>query len=156
MTEQKSVKILESAKDGDKVAIVLVRGLVKVNSGIKSTLSSMRLNRKNKCVVLIMGQNLKGMLQNVKDYVTWGPISEETYNQLVEKRGQEFKGRLQDSKKLYGYKTLEIAGKHYKPYFTLSPPRKGFGRKGIKISFKVGGALGNRADKMDDLIMRML
>ena len=43
-----------------------------------------------------------------------------------------------------------------KPYFRLHPPIKGFERKGIKMPFKKGGALGDREVKICDLILRML
>ena len=43
-----------------------------------------------------------------------------------------------------------------KKFFRLSPPRKGFGRKGIKFAFTKGGALGYRGIKINDLIKRML
>jgi len=38
----------------------------------------------------------------------------------------------------------------------LNPPRKGYGRKGVKIPFKKGGAYGNRAEKINDLLTRMM
>ncbi len=143
------------AKTG-KIAVVLVRGLVDVTTSIKDTLLLLRLTRKNTCVVLDDTPVARGMLQKAKDYATWGVISEDTFNELLSKRGQEYKGPLADRKEKYSYKTLDIRGKKYKPYFTLNPPRKGFGRKGIKIPFHLGGALGDRKEKMNDLIMRML
>ena len=41
----------ETAKSG-KLAIVLVRGVVGVTQSVKDTLSLLRLNRKNHCVVI--------------------------------------------------------------------------------------------------------
>jgi large subunit ribosomal protein L30 len=153
MSEEKTV--LKTEKAG-KVAIVLVRGTVGVKRGIKDTLAMLRLNNKNYCVVVENTPNIMGMIKKVKDYVTWGVISEETFKELVEKRGEEYGGRLSDSKGKYSYKTLDVDGKKYKPYFRLNPPRKGFGRKGIKMAFKVGGALGDRGEKMNDLLKRMI
>ena len=40
-----------------------------------------------------------------------------------------------------------------KPLFRLHPPRKGY--EGIKRSFKEGGALGYRAEKINTLLRRM-
>ena len=51
---------------------------------------------------------------------------------------------------------ITVDGKKIKPFFRLNPPAKGFGRKGIKVSFKAKGALGYRADKINDLIKRMI
>jgi large subunit ribosomal protein L30 len=138
----------------NKLAVVLVRGLAGVEKHVKDTLMMLKLSRKNRCVVVSV--DLKGMLLKAKDYITWGEISDETFTKLVEKRGVEFKGRLEDRKKKYTYKTLEVKGKKYLPYFNLNPPKKGFGRKGIKAQFKTGGALGYRSDKMNDLLERMI
>jgi large subunit ribosomal protein L30 len=139
-----------------KIAVVLVRGLVNVTHAIKDTLAMLKLTRKNTCIVVDNNPTMLGMIKKAKDYVTWGEISEETYKELVAKRGVLYLGPIQDSKKKYNYKTLEIEGKHYKPYFRLNPPSKGFGRKGIKMPFNKGGGLGPRSDKMNDLILRML
>jgi large subunit ribosomal protein L30 len=138
------------------VAVILVRGTVKTPQKVKDTLSMLKLNRKNHCVVLNVTPSLQGMLQKVKDYITWGEISDETFKELLDKRGAEFKARGSDSKNKYSYKQFESGKKKYKPYFRLNPPRKGFGRKGIKVSFQAGGGLGYRGDKMNNLIMRML
>ena len=139
-----------------KVAVVLVRGRVGLQYKVKDTLDLLRLRRKNFCVVLESNSVNLGMINKVKDFVTWGEITDETFKQLVSAKAEEWQGRTQDRKKKYSYKTLEVEGQHYKPYFRLNPPRKGFGRKGIKMGFKAGGALGNRGEKMNDLIERMI
>lgn len=141
---------------GPKLAVVLVRGLIDMNQPLKDALRVLRLHRKNHCVIVADNPVSRGMLNKVKDYVTWGEISSETYTELVERRGKEFKARQTDGKKKYSYATIEFKGKKYKPYFALNPPLKGFGRKGIKVAFRAGGALGNRGEKMNDLIKRMM
>ncbi len=88
------------------------------------------LKRKNNCVVLEKKPELEGMITKVKDLVTWGEVNEETLKEMEKRK----KGKV----------------------YNLHPPRKGFGRKGIKVPFKVGGGLGYRGDKINDLIKRML
>ncbi len=139
-----------------KIAIVLVRGPVGVMYDVKHTLKMLRLTHKNFCVVVDDSLILQGMLKKIKDYVTWGTISQEVYDKLVASRGEEYKGRTTDRKEKYTYKFDTINNKKYKPYFRLQAPRKGFGRKGIKIPFTLGGALGNRAEKINDLLERMI
>jgi len=79
-----------------------------------------------------------GMAKKIKDYSTYGEIDADTYKLLVEKRGEKNeKGEL-------------------KKYFRLNSPKKGFERKGIKVSFTKGGALGYRGKKINDLIKRMV
>ena len=113
-----------------KIAIVRVRGQVHVRHDVKFALRTLGLLQKNHCAVVEDSPSMKGTLAKVKHYVTWGPVTEQTLVAL-EKRGGK-KG------------------------FALNPPRKGYGRKGIKIQFKVGGALGDRGEKINDLIMRMV
>jgi large subunit ribosomal protein L30 len=160
--ESKTLKEKKVSKKVDtttstKVAVILVRGLVGVRAGIKDTLLLMRLTRKNNCVVLENNAITRGMLQKVKDYVTWGEIDDATYTKLIKERGEEYKGRTQDSKGKYTYnRFIELDGKNYKKMIKLNPPKKGFGRKGIKVPFSMGGALGKRGVKINDLIERML
>ncbi len=141
-----------------KIAVILVRGRIDLTQKMLSTLDMLRLFRKNYCVVVDDTPVMRGMVKKVKDYVTYGNIDEETYKMMIEKRGEEYKGRLKDAKGKIQYKRkyIEIDGKKYKPYFRLSPPKKGFGRKGIKVPFGLSGALGDRKEKINDLIQRML
>jgi len=41
----------------------------------------------NNCTIVNEDKSYKGMLQKVKDYVTWGEISKEMLQKLLEKRG---------------------------------------------------------------------
>jgi large subunit ribosomal protein L30 len=166
MVEEKSISKTVDKKDtvntpqisgSKKVAIVLVRGKVGLSHQVKETLKLLRLSRKNNCVVVDPSPMIKGMLQKVKDFVTWGEINNETFKELIKVRGVEFLGRTQDTKAKYTYKGFfEFSGKKYHKTFTLNPPKKGFGRKGIKTPFKLGGALGYRATAMEDLLKRMI
>ena len=126
------------------IAAILVRGMVGLNHGQKDTLKSLKLDRKNTCVILEDNPVNQGMIFKVKDFITYGEVNEETLKKLVQERGVESE------------KGIDFSGKKYLKYFRLNPPRKGFGRKGIKMPFKLGGALGNRDEKINDLIERML
>ncbi|MBS3123385.1 uL30 family ribosomal protein [Candidatus Woesearchaeota archaeon] len=139
------------------LAIILIRGRERgTPAPIKGTLDLLKLLKKNNCVLFKSNPALQGMLQKVKDYVTWGELSDPTYKVLLEKRGKLFEGPLMDRHNKYSYNYSEINGQKYKSYFTLNPPRKGFGRKGIKVAFQAGGALGYRGEKINDLIERMV
>ncbi len=121
---------------GDALAVVLVRGLICSRSDIRDTLVMLRLLRKNACVLVPDTPGVRGMLQKAKDYVTWGRIDQGTIAKLESR--------------------AKAGGAGAKAVFHLHPPRKGFGRKGIKRSFAAGGALGDRGEKMNDLLQRML
>jgi len=119
-----------------KIAVIRIKGQVGLKTPVKETLYRLRLRRKYACVVLDKpSKEVLGMVKKMKDFVAYGEISEETYKELVEKRGQkDLKGKL-------------------KPFFRLHPPRGGIESK---KHFGVGkGVLGNNK-KMDELIGRML
>jgi large subunit ribosomal protein L30 len=123
----------------EKLAAILVRGEVGLRHDVKKTLQLLNMGRKHICVVIENNPVNRGLLQKVKDFVTFGPVSEETVKELRDKRST-----LKDKE-----------GKH-KDVFRLHPPIGGFERKGIKVSFNQGGALGLRKEGMDALIKRMI
>jgi large subunit ribosomal protein L30 len=145
-------------KKGKLIAVVRIRGNVNIRKEIRDTLGMLKLNGSNYCVVVPYSESLIGMVRKVKDYVTYGEIDDETFRELVEKRGEEYKGREKDARGKIGYSSrfMVFNNKKYKKYFRLNSPKSGFERKGIKTSFRKGGALGNRGIKINGLIKRML
>lgn len=154
-----------------RLAIIRVRGLIGTRKNIKDTLDLLRLYRKNTCIVIENNPTNNGMIKKIKDYITWGEINEETFKELLTKRA-----KLPGNKKLtedYIQKKLKLSTDEFtkeffvfkkelkdipgiKLFFRLKPPVKGFERKGIKKPFSLGGALGYRKEKINDLIKRML
>ncbi len=120
----------------DKIAIIRVRGDVNVTKTIKDTLKMLRLFRKNSCIIKEKTPSILGMVRKIEDYATWGEINEETLKLLKEKRA-----------------TKKVDENNF---FRLSPPKKGFGRKGIKVGYSTGGALGYRGSEINELIQRMI
>ena len=157
MKEKKQDKKSDSESE-KRVAIIRVRGLTGVKFDIDATLDKLRLTKRNCCVVVPKNEGYLGMIMKAKDYVTWGEIDDNTYKSLLDKRQDEFKGAASDikGKVQHGNKFIEINGKKIKKVFRLNSPRKGYGRKGIKYAFGIGGALGYRGGKINDLIMRMI
>lgn len=152
-----TTKQINKEKQQVKIAVVRVRGKINLNEGIKNTFEMLNLHNKNGCVVINNDASYMGMINKVKDYVTWGEITEETYNEMVEKRAELFLDRESDSKSLYKYNRYFIFNKKkYKKFISLMPPVKGYGQNGIKMPFKKGGALGDRKEKINDLIRRMI
>ena len=139
------------------LAVVRVRGLINLRHGIAKTFTQLNLHNKNWCIVLKNTESNLGMVKKVKDYVTWGEISDDVLNKVIEKRGELFKGREHDSKNKISYKKFFVyKNKKYQRYLRLSPPKKGYGRKGVKTSYVNGGALGYRGEKINDLLKRMI
>lgn len=122
-----------------KIAIILLRSLCGMGKDVKDTLGMLHLSRRQHCSVFEDSSSLYGMLDKIKDYVTYGEISEDTYRLLCEKKGEK---DPKDSSKL-------------KNLYRLNSPKGGYERKGIKVTFVAGGALGKRTD-MDKLIGKMI
>lgn len=116
----------------EQIAIILIRSTIGCTSQVKATLKMLNLIKKNNCVVVPATPSYLGMIKKIKDIVTWGIVNEEALAALKKRQEKEL------------------------PFYRLCPPRKGYGRKGIKVPFAVGGGLGDRKDKISELIMRMV
>jgi len=114
-----------------KLAVILLRGKVCTVPKVRKTMELLKLNRKHSCVILADTPQNKGMARAVQGFAAWGEIDEKTLSDLVKKKG-------------------EVRVYH------LKPPRKGFGTKGIRKPFKVGGALGYQGSAINNLLGRML
>lgn len=154
-----------------KVVVVQVRGGIGLSPKVKDTLNMLRLRRKNACTVIDNSDIYTGMLLRVKDYVTWGEIDTDTLKLLLEKRGRlpGNKSLTEDylkSKVKMGFADVAkniIDGKlkfkdvpGLKSFFRLNPPVHGFEHAGTKKAFSLGGALGYRGIKINDLLKRMV
>lgn len=153
------------------LAVIRVRGTLKVKPDIKETMKLLRLNQVNHCVVIPDTKEYKGMLQKSKDYITWGDIEQETLIDLLKTRGKidgdapltddyikaksSFKGVEEFAEALMNNKIKFKDIEGVKPVFRLAPPIKG-GYEGIKRGFSVGGALGYRGAEINKLIKRMI
>lgn len=152
------------------IAVVRVRGHAKIEHSAVETMNQMKLNRPNHCVLLPQTLTTKGMLQTVKDYVTWGEVSHELIARLLHQRGQVMGGgKLTDSyvkanskftsilsfaKALEKGEAKMVDVKGLKPVIRLPPPRQGY--ESTRKTFTDHGALGYRGDKVEKLIERML
>jgi len=151
------------------LAVVRLRGNIKVRREMLDTLRMLGLTRVNHCVLLRGGDSEKGMLKKVKDMVTWGEINRETLLHLLKKRGR-IRGELpltEERVREWGFSSLEeladalLGGKVWvkdlpglKKVFRLHPPRGGY--RAIKKSVKEGGDLGYRGEAINELLMRMI
>jgi len=149
-------------------AVIRIRGSINIKPKIKETMRIMRLNRVNHCVIIPENDTYQGMLNIIKDYVTWGEVDSETTEVMLESSGKSSGNKSFEKSDLKGsnFKTIKALSKgltegkvvmrdvpSLKPLFRLHPPRKGY--EGIKKSFKEGGALGYRGEKINKLIRRM-
>ncbi|MEA3414304.1 MAG: uL30 family ribosomal protein [Nanoarchaeota archaeon] len=116
------------------IAAIRIKGKVGLNADIKETLYRLRLRKKYVCIVLDKPSKIElGMIKSLRNFITYGEISEETHKKLIKARGMKDKdGKL-------------------KPFFRLHPARGG-----IKTKFHYPqGVLGENKE-LDKLIERML
>ena len=151
-----------------KIAIIRVRGEVGVSYDVNETLNLLKLNRVNHCVIVNDSPYYAGMLAKCKDYITWGEIDKMTFKALLKKRGLvSGNERVSDENfKKYGFNSADdfsekfmnsecnlSAIKEMKPVFRLHPPSGGY--RHIKRPYP-HGALGNRKEKINELLKKMI
>lgn len=153
-----------------KLAVIRVRGDVDVREEVKDVLHMLCLTRPNHCTLVDDDPSQSGMLQKVKEMVTWGPIKPEVLEELLRKRGELVGGKSVTNeviKKSSSYKTVEEFAEavcegdgelseveQLKKVLRLPPPKKGYNP--TRRSFQHGGAVGNRGEEINDLISRMM
>lgn len=160
----------EDAKERKCIVAVRIRGIIRASREVRETLQMIHLKRNNYAILIDNRPSFLGMLKTAQNFITWGEVSKETVETLINERG-----RLAGNKKLtdeyaqkVGYKSLEELGTeifnchveywklpNVQPVFRLHPPTKGFKRK-VKKGYGMGGELGYRGEEINRLIRRMV
>ncbi|MFH1500685.1 MAG: uL30 family ribosomal protein [archaeon] len=139
------------------IAIIRIRGRVKIPEEVKNTLYRLRLRHKYTCVILHEKPETLGMLKMIRDFVSYGKIDKSTLKKLLEKRGV-----IIDKKKKVDFEKLseeifnakvdkKMQTYNLKPFFRLHPPRGGIKSK---LHYPKG-VLGENKE-INKLIERML
>lgn len=153
-------------------AIVRIRGTVDVPYDVEHVLRLLRLVRPYHAVIYPKSPSIDGMLDVVKDWVTWGEVSRDVLKQLILRRGRLVGGKPvteDDVKNIFKVGSFDelvdalLEGKvlwhrydkYIKPVFRLHPPRKGFERS-LKKPYNAGGELGYRGADINNLLIRLI
>ena len=152
--------------------VIRVRSDRTVERSIRDTMEHLNLTRVNHAVLIPENEAYAGMLQKVKDFVTWGEVSTKAIEGLISDRGRLIGDKPvtnADVKSATDYKTIAAFAKAIasgdattkdmetlKRVFRLHPPRGSKGWGGVKRHFTVGGALGFRGDAIEELAARMI
>ena len=152
-----------------RYAVIRIRGVNNVRNTINNTCKLLNVARIHNLTFIDDRVSYKGMLQKAKDIITWGEVTAESVEAVLEKWG-----RLPGNKRLtneylkentkfasikefsQAFVTLKADLKdipNLKPFFRLHPPRKGY--EATKIHYTVGGSLGYRGDNINQLIKKM-
>lgn len=168
-----------------RIAVIRLRGLADTPPDVEKTLNLLRLRRRYACVVIDGRPSYLGMLDVVKDWVTWGEIDADTLAKLLRARGRLVgdKPLTDDWVRKYGWSSIEEFALAYitgevnqlscpedKPWprsgnkVLCIPKLKPFfrlhppsgGLRSIKRGYNEGGDLGYRGIAINELILRML
>lgn len=153
-------------------AVVRVRGSEQAGERVKRTLRQLRLNKLNHLVFVRQDKTMLGMLETVKDYVTWGEVSAEMIAKVLIKRGEpvgkrrklndefvkenndKFKSVLSFAKAIQADEAGLDAVKNLQPVIRLHPPRGGY--ENVKKPYRMGGSLGYRGKDIEALLEQMI
>jgi len=153
------------------ILAIRIRGPARVRPEIEDTLGYLRLRKVHNARVIKLTSDVRGMIMRAKDYITWGPIDENTATLLISKRGRiPGNEMLTDDyvRKNSSYKSIDafakalVAGtadisdmEGLKPVFRLTPPKKGFrGKRNLPVG--MGGVTGDRGQAINELAQRMI
>jgi large subunit ribosomal protein L30 len=151
-------------------AVVRLRGKGDLASPVKDTLRMLHLTRQNHCVFVPEDATYRGMLQLVKDHVTWGEIDAEVLAKLLLRRGRAAGDKPIDDAFVKGHSPFKsiwdlaqaIAKgdatlrdvQEMRPILRLHPAVKGL--RGIKRGYHDRGDLGYRGKAINALLQRMI
>lgn len=149
-------------------AVLRVRSSRKKQKKMEDTLKMLRLNRINHCTVIPETAAYEGMLNKVKDMITWGEVDGDTLVHLLEHRSdlgpETIEKKIKDQT---SYKNIdefaeavssddvnidEVNG--LENIFRMHPPEGGY--EGIKKPYRTGGTLGYRGQDINSLLEKML
>ena len=140
-----------------EIAVIRIKGLTKIEAGMKETLERTRLRKKYVCVIMKESPETRIILKKIRSFVAYGKIDDSTLKELVSKRAQPASADNSNKKKIDVEKAFkEVKAQEYetiKPYFRLHPPIGG-----VKSSKKhyPKGILGEHGEEINKLIKRML
>ncbi|MCL5732967.1 MAG: 50S ribosomal protein L30 [Candidatus Thermoplasmatota archaeon] len=152
------------------LAVIRIRGTTGIRPAAAKTAELMRLNRINHMVLVEDNDVNRGMLQKVKDYVTWGEVDDVTVEMILKYRAQ-LKGHNplmeEELKDISGYETFKdlasainqgkIKFKDIRdivPVVRLNPPKGGY--EAVRKPVGQGGSAGYRGKDINRLILAML
>jgi large subunit ribosomal protein L30 len=158
----------------EKVFLLVVRllGPMAVPVHIETTMRSLRLDRRFSAVLAEKSPSIVGMLNQAKDYLTWGEPRTQDIAKLLRRRGELIGGAAITEgfvKESFGQQSIDelaVALSHgqidlkalwksgVKRVFRMRAPSGGF-QYSVKRPFATRGELGNRGPHISDLLNDM-
>lgn len=162
----------EPERSAQLLLAIRIRGTVNVRRDMRATLDSLRMRKVHTATLLKAEPNVLGALESVKDLVAWGEVEVETLARLLEKRARLAGERRLDTKYLKdhlgardfrGLAEALLSSKAdltklpgVKPFFRLSPPRKGYHVKLGRSRRTKSSVTGYLGKEINGLALRMV
>ncbi|MBI2005542.1 MAG: 50S ribosomal protein L30 [Candidatus Aenigmarchaeota archaeon] len=150
-------------------AVIRITGKADLERDIKDTLNMLKLDAPHNCVLVPTTPDYKGMVEKVRDYVTYGEIDKQILVDVLRKRLRSSANeKIAESslKAITGHNSHEeladtlLEGKvrlsnfkKVQPIFRLTSPSKGF--KSIKSHYPEGD-LGYMGNAINSLLEKMI
>jgi len=149
--------------------VIRIKGQADVPYWANTTLRLLKLEKKYRAIILPVKENTDGMLKKIQQFVSWQEVDLPTTKELLDKKGRRsgYKKITPEDISKAGFKTInELAAslsegkismtkiKPLKPWFALSPPRKGF-KRSTKRLYGQKGILGHNKE-LTALVKRMM
>ena len=151
--------------------VVRIKGQADVPHWAATTMRLLCLEKKYRATIVPARENTLGMLDKVKHYVSWHEADPELTRELLLEKGRGRGYRKLSEADLEGREDYRSVGELanalsggrvslsglrplVKPWFALSPPRRGFGRS-TKRLYGQKGVLGANRD-LPGLVRRMM
>lgn len=149
--------------------VVRMHGQINVPHWATNTLNLLKLEKKFRATIVPAKENTLGMLNKVKHYISWQEADAEIAKELLSKKARKagYKKVTNEDITQLGFKSIDelaasiIEGKStmnkiqpIKPWFALSPPRKGF-KRSTRKTYGEGGVLGQNKD-LSNLVRSMI
>ena len=149
--------------------VIRIKGQADVPYWANTTLRLLKLEKKYRAIILPVKENTDGMLKKIQQFVSWQEVDLSTTKELLDKKGRRsgYKKITPEDISKAGFKTInELAVslsegkismtkiKPLKPWFALSPPRKGF-KRSTKRLYGQKGVLGHNKE-LTALVKRMM
>ena len=171
--ELPTISLKKNQKQDEEITLCVlrVRGAHGMRRTIQRTLHLMNLYSVNSATILRSTPIIRGMLQKSKDYISFGPISEDILKNVLKKRARltgnkmltdthvrqttVYKSIDDLAKAIYQGKIQLKEVKDLKPVFRLHPPIGGYPGS-IKKPVGAGGTLGNVGSKINIYLKKMI
>ena len=149
--------------------VIRIKGQADVPYWANTTLRLLKLEKKYRAIILPVKENTDGMLKKIQQFVSWQEVDLPTTKELLDKKGRRsgYKKITAEDISKAGFKTINGLAvslsegkismtkiKPLKPWFALSPPRKGF-KRSTKRLYGQKGILGHNKE-LTALVKRMM